>query len=484
MSILTTRCPHCSQTLQIPDNALGKPIQCPICKQLFAVQPAKARELEPAVCTLAPPTSNFELRTSTADSRQSKANPKTEVRKLKLEVRSSSCPACQSKIAFGLMACPECGLVVHDEGAGLETETIQNICPNKACGVANPAGERICQRCSYPLPIPPGSLLHQRYRIEDLLAIGGFAAVYRAADLKGHNARVAIKDMICPAPEEHDIRLSFFQREADILRALAGQPIVPRIYDFICTSHSAQIVMEFIPGQDLLQALQRRGNKPFPLEMVIEWGKSLCDVLGHMHRMSPPLIHRDVKPENIMLLEDQRSIRMIDFGTARDVEHAQKARLAAKTRVYTEGYAPPEQVVGKPEARSDLFALAGTLYHLATGRAPEGHYTAHEIASQLALGNGAIAPGQRWFFELIQNNLAEDVSDRYFTCQEFKRDLEHRQITRILYCPKCKAENPVRQPYCGKCATPITDPAPPCQHCGKVNRLGTRFCIQCGHRFR
>ena len=75
---------------------------------------------------------------------------------------------------------------------------------------------------------------------------------------------------------------------------------------------------------------------------------------------------------------------MIDFGTARDLGRTAKERSAGKTRVYTEGYAPPEQIVGKPEARSDLFALAATLYHLATGKAPEGFYTAKEIETQLA----------------------------------------------------------------------------------------------------
>src|SRR5208337_4878740 len=116
---------------------------------------------------------------------------------------------------------------------------------------------------------------------------------------------------------------------------------------------------------------------------------------------SPPVVHRDVKPDNIMLAGDKDSIKLIDFGTARDMGRSSKTRLAAKTRVYTEGYAPPEQIIGKPEARSDLFALAGTLYHLATGKAPEGFYTARELDGQLANG-GTIAKDQRWFYELIK----------------------------------------------------------------------------------
>jgi serine/threonine-protein kinase len=243
-------------------------------------------------------------------------------------------------------------------------------------------------------------------------------------------------------------------------------------------------VLEYIRGQDLLKILETNNSKPFPVSQVIEWGKSMCDVLAHMHSLSPPVVHRDVKPDNIMLQEDQRTIKMIDFGTARDTGRSQKTKLAAKTRVYTEGYAPPEQILGKPEARSDLFALAGTLYHLATGKAPEGFYTARELEKQLADPNGSIPAEQRWFFELIKINLAEDVNDRYFSCAEVKTDLARRQVTKEMPCPKCQAVNPVRQPYCSKCAASLTEAMPPCGHCGKSNRMGSRFCIHCGHRFR
>src|SRR5437879_8920534 len=185
-----------------------------------------------------------------------------------------------------------------------------------------------------------------------------------------------------------------------------------------------------------------------------------------------------------MLLEDQRSIQMIYLGTARDLGRSQKSRLQSKTRVYTEGYAPPEQIVGKPEPRSDLFALAATLYHLATGKAPEGFYTARELESQLADPAGPIPADQRWFFELLKINLAEDANDRYFSAREIKADLEKRRVTREVACPKCKALNKVREPYCAKCAVPLTDATPPCHHCGKTNRMGSRCCIYCGNRLR
>ena len=147
---------------------------------------------------------------------------------------------------------------------------------------------------------------------------------------------------------------------------------------------AAYLIIEFIPGDNLLSLLDRPGAMPFPVPQVAAWGAKICEALAHMHRMTPPLIHRDMKPENIMLLPDGVTIRLIDFGTAREMGHGSKERGVAKTKVYTEGYAPPEQIIGKPEPRSDLFALAGTLYHLATGHAPDGFFTGRELAKKLA----------------------------------------------------------------------------------------------------
>jgi serine/threonine protein kinase len=157
--------------------------------------------------------------------------------------------------------------------------------------------------------------------------------------------------------------------------------------------------------------------------------------------------------------------------------------LAAKTRVYTEGYAPPEQIIGKPEPRSDLFALAGTMYHLTTGKAPEGFYTARELETQLA-DPAAFPAEHRWFYELVKINLAEDVNERYFSAAEIKEDLRRRRVTREAPCPGCGRVNKVREPYCGRCAQPLTDPTPPCYQCGQLNRMGSRCCIHCGNRLR
>jgi serine/threonine protein kinase len=357
------------------------------------------------------------------------------------------------------------------------------ICTNPACGVANPLTERYCQRCNTLLPTAPGTVIYGRYQVERLLAEGGFGKVYLAKDVSA-NRLVAIKDMICEDAQEFELRLNFFQREAEILRLLSRFAVVPRVYDFIQQEKIAHLVMEYIPGENLLKLMETRNNQPFTLDLVVDWGRQICEVLHHLHTQTPPIIHRDLKPDNIMLLGDGRTIKMIDFGTARDVGRSLKTRLAAKTRVYTEGYAPPEQIIGKPEARSDLFALAGTLYHLATGKAPEGHYTARELSEQLQQSNGSITADRRWFLELLKINLAEDVNDRYFSAQEIRQDLERRRISTEMTCPSCRQTNKVREPYCAKCAHPLTALTPPCSRCGQPNRMGSRCCIHCGNRLR
>jgi predicted Ser/Thr protein kinase len=477
-----TRCPHCSKSLQVGDDAGGKPVRCPYCKQVFAVRAAAARA-PAAVGAGSLPAGAAPKAAAAPETKPSAKAATTPVPEPAAPAGAAKCPACKAPLLPGAISCMDCGYLLQP-GPAAEPEGPPNLCPNPACGVANSPKDRTCQRCGSPLPAAPGTVLHGRYRLERQLAVGGFGAVYLATDLKAHNRPVAVKDMICADPQEFNIRLNFFRREAEILRSLAQVPIVPRLYDFIQQGQAAHLVLEFIRGKDLLNLMEANGNRPFPLAKVVEWAKSICDVLTHMHGQSPPLIHRDLKPDNLMLLDDQSTIKMIDFGTARDLGRTQKTRLAAKTRVYTEGYAPPEQIVGKPEARSDLFALAGTLYHLATGKPPEGFHTARELRDQLADPGCTVPAEQRWFFELLQINLAEDVNDRYFSAREIKVDLERRRVTREINCPKCQTTNPVREPYCTKCAEPLTDPTPPCSHCGKTNRMGSRYCIHCGNRLR
>ena len=116
-----------------------------------------------------------------------------------------------------------------------------------------------------------------------------------------------------------------------------------------------------------------------------------------------------------------------------------------------------------------------------------GHLGMHpdqELEGQLNDPNSGLAQQYRWFFELIKTNMAEDINDRYFSAREIKADLQKQRVTKEKPCPKCQASNKVRQPYCVKCAAPLTDVVLLCNSCGKDNRMGSRFCIHCGNRIR
>src|SRR5262245_29341489 len=379
-------CPACGQQLKLPDALLGKSVKCK-CSHVFTAP-----------------------------------------------LPTTTCPVCGAGLPEDTTACADCGFSPAQSVAATKAdpEDKLNVCPNAACGTLNPPGERLCQRCNTPLPGAIGQVIAGKYRIDQALATGGFGVVYKAT-ATATGQPVAVKEMIATDPREFNLRRTFFRRESDILRALQQLPIVPRLYDFIEEGTSAYLVIEFIPGGNLLTLLDQPGARPCPIAQVAQWGARIAEALAHMHRMSPPVVHRDMKPENIMLLPDGETIRLIDFGTARDMGAGAKERGVAKTKVYTEGYAPPEQVIGKPEPRSDLFALAGTLYHLATGRAPEGFFTGREVARNLAEYPSA----ERWFWELVAINLSEDVNDRYLSARDLKGDLERGSVTCEVFCARC-----------------------------------------------
>lgn len=474
---IVMHCPHCKQRMQLGDDAPGKQFRCPFCKNPFVA----SADGHPHAAAQQPVAAAAGAAAGRGGAPPAPPRPAAPPPPKPAAATPTACPACGAKLLEGAVSCMDCGYLIGADTGG-EMEAAANLCPNPACGVANPSGERYCQRCTTPLRHPPGLMIHGRYKVKRHLATGGFGDVYLAEDTKNGNREVAIKEMICNDPQEFAIRLNFFRREAEVVKSLAPVPVVVRFFDLIEQDKTAHLVLEFIPGKDLLKLMEGNNNKPFPMDQVVEWSKQMCDVLTHMHSLS--LVHRDMKPENIMLLSDNKSIKMIDFGTGRDLGKTVKEQQKAKTRVYTEGYAAPEQIIGKPEPRSDLFSLAATMYHLVTGKAPEGFYTAREIEAKLA-EPGGIPNDQRWFYDLIRANLAEDMHERYHSAKEIKNDLIKRQVTRETACPKCQASNKVREPYCSKCAEPLTDVMPPCHQCGfQTNRMGSRCCINCGNRLR
>ncbi len=209
------------------------------------------------------------------------------------------------------------------------------------------------------------TLLADRYRISRLLGQGGMGAVYLAVDIRFRDAPVAVKQKLVGAHRE-DLRKAF-EREALLLNHLR-HPALPRVTDFFMHGDSEFLVMEYVPGKDLGAELER-ARTPFPFETVAAWTDRLLDALAYLHSRTPPVIHRDIKPQNVRLTPEGEII-LLDFGLSKG---SVGAGLTAGASVIagTPNYAPPEQLGGRgTDERADLFSLAATVYCLLTAGPP------------------------------------------------------------------------------------------------------------------
>jgi serine/threonine protein kinase len=190
--------------------------------------------------------------------------------------------------------------------------------------------------------------------------------VWRGRDEHLHGRACAIKTVQFggATPEERAERRAWFAREAEVLARLR-HPAICDLRDSVVAGDTQYLILELIDGRTLEAELAARGAPGLPQHEVLEWAAVLCDALGHLHRQSPSVIFRDLKPQNIMRRIDGRVV-LIDFGLAR------ASVRRGGTAIGTAGYAPPEQYQGLADARSDVYALAATLHHLLTGRDPTG----------------------------------------------------------------------------------------------------------------
>src|SRR6266851_3338675 len=212
--------------------------------------------------------------------------------------------------------------------------------------------------------LSPETILQGRYRIIRQLGQGGMGAVYEALDQR-LDTTVALKETLFA---EERLRKQF-EREARLLARLHHQAL-PRVSDHFSEGDGQFLVMQYVAGDDLSAMLVQR-NGPFPQEEVLRWADQLCDALDYLHTQDPEIIHRDIKPQNLKLTA-RGQIVLLDFGLAKgQAGEISRITTAASIFGYTPNYAPLEQVQGLgTDARSDLYSLAATLYHLLTGIKP------------------------------------------------------------------------------------------------------------------
>jgi len=217
--------------------------------------------------------------------------------------------------------------------------------------------------------IEAGKFLQQRYRIDKQIGQGGMGAVYVATDER-FGSRVAIKETLFM---DDNFRKAI-EREARLLNSLKHTAL-PRVTDHFEEDNGQFLVMEYIAGEDVATILERE-KRPFPVETVKKWADQLLDALDYLHNQSIPVVHRDIKPQNLKITP-QGDVILLDFGLAKGNPTDAAGQTNSKSIFgYSRNYASLEQIQGTgTDPRSDLYSLAATLYHLLTDVAPEDALT-------------------------------------------------------------------------------------------------------------
>ncbi|HYJ47276.1 MAG TPA: serine/threonine-protein kinase, partial [Pyrinomonadaceae bacterium] len=212
--------------------------------------------------------------------------------------------------------------------------------------------------------IAPDTLLQNRYLVRNQIGQGGMGAVYLATDQR-FGSTVALKETFFDDPAMRRA----FEREARLLNHLR-HPALPRVSDYFADEQGEFLVMEYIAGEDLFEKLKER-RAAFPISEVLNWADQLLDALDYLHTQEPPVIHRDIKPQNLKLTSKGQII-LLDFGLAKGSPGQSTTMMTSRSVFgFTPNFAPLEQIQGTgTDPRSDLYSLGATLYYLMTGTPP------------------------------------------------------------------------------------------------------------------
>ena len=263
-----------------------------------------------------------------------------------------------------------------------------------------------------------GTVLDGKYEVLKKIGEGGMSIVYLGRNNR-LNMQLAVKEIKNDGSKSTAILLKGLEREANILKDV-DHPVIPRIIDIVKYGGTVCVIMDFIEGVNLADKLRAEGA--LAQEDVIEWSLELASALDYLHSMKPPIIYRDMKPSNVML-RPEGGVKLIDFGTAKTYEIENNADTTA---LGTRGYAAPEQFgdaqgrgIYKTDARTDIYNLGATMYHMVTGKNPqEPPYKIlpiREVNPMLSSGLEAI----------IQKCTQPNPEDRYQSCKELIYALEH-----------------------------------------------------------
>jgi len=226
-----------------------------------------------------------------------------------------------------------------------------------------------------PIPLKPGEVLRGRYRINKIIGQGGMGSIYLADDIRLEGRQCALKevenDRTLP-PEMARQAKEQFQREATVLARL-DHPNLPKVSDYFSINDRDYLVMDYVPGKDLrtLMLAAKQAGTFLPEKNILEWVGQIVDALTYLHTQDPPILHRDIKPSNVKVTPSGL-IKLVDFGLVKVLAPGE-VTITVLQGQGTALYTPLEQYggdSGHTNIRSDIYALAATVYHLVTNQPP------------------------------------------------------------------------------------------------------------------
>ncbi len=290
-------------------------------------------------------------------------------------------------------------------------------CLNPHCeNPINDTKTRKCRSCGWDL------ILHKRYVAIKKIGKGGFGTTYLAVDMGRQNSYCVIKQLE-PAtsnPEAFRTALELFNREAKTLAKLE-HPQIPKLLDYFEENQQFYLIQEFILGKNLEAEVKKEGV--YTEASAKTFLRQMLPVLKYIH--SQKVIHRDIKPGNILREKKTNKLYLIDFGAVKEQVNTQLMNqnpesAFTKISVGTMGFAPPEQLAMRPVYSSDLYALAATCVYLLTGKAPKD--LCDSTTGQLKWEEYTnVSSG---FAKVLNKMLELDVRKRFATADEVMQALD------------------------------------------------------------
>ncbi len=343
------------------------------------------------------------------------------------------------------------------------------------------------------MPLPIGTVLDGKFKIVQVLGEGGMGTVYKVELVGRPGYYRAVKELLInlnTSAEERRSAIERFDKEIDLLFSLK-HPHIPSFLLSFQERGNYYFVMEFVPGQSLDKMLEKNKG-PLNEEDVIKWMMQVCEALSYIHSFNPPIILRDLKPGNVMVTPNG-DVQLIDFGIARRFDPNKRTNTE---NLGTISYASPEhlgsltspgqrrspQNPGKlvqTDARSDIYSLGATMFHLLTNYEPDPIQTPatgsirakNPRLRTVRVGNTVVCPVEQVIIKAMQQN----PDQRFQNAEAMRTALQHCLPN---YAPPSTVQIPAVTSANATILVPTNGLI--CPRCGFQNRPGAKFCKRDG----